>query len=240
MSNDYADVVKDFYENAYQTMGFKAQRKYPNEELCRFMGRNFFDIEDLTIRKNIKILETGCGSGANLWMIAREGFNAYGIDLSQESLALCKQMLDKYGVSANLKAQNMAAMNFDDNYFDAVVDVFSSYCLTQQEGLAYLSKVRSILKTNGVFFSYFPSKNSMCFTDPGEATLLDPDTLNSIVRKNAPFTGQLYPFRFLYPAEYKYLLESAGFEVTYMETVNRTYYNQEELFEFVVIEARKI
>ena len=49
------------------------------------MGRKYFD-KDLEERKNINMLEVGCGSGANLWMLAKEGFNAFGLDESKEAL----------------------------------------------------------------------------------------------------------------------------------------------------------
>ncbi len=55
----YSDKVKNFYNESYEGQGFDAQRRYPNEELCRFMGRNFFSIPHEK-RKEIKILETGC------------------------------------------------------------------------------------------------------------------------------------------------------------------------------------
>ena len=135
------EVVKDFYEKSYQEHGFNAQRKYPNEEFCRFMGRNFFHISHEK-RKDIKILETGCGSGANLWMIAREGFDTYGIDLSAEAILLAQSMLDKHDVNANLSIQNMCNLNFQDSCFDAVVDVFSSYCLSKKEHLVYLQEIK--------------------------------------------------------------------------------------------------
>ena len=88
-----------------------AQRKYPNEELCRFMGRNFFskNLNELE-RQEIKILETGCGSGANIWMLAREGFATYGIDLSPEAIKLAELMLDSYGVGAKLSVQDMTCL----------------------------------------------------------------------------------------------------------------------------------
>lgn len=233
----YSKEVRDFYDTSYKKLGFDAQRRYPNEELCRFMGRNFFSAPQ-DERKNIKILETGCGSGANLWMIAKEGFDAYGIDISEESLALCEAMLGRYGTSATLQAQDMEALSFPNQFFDAIVDIFSSYCLTKTQGEEYLSKVAQTLKPGGVFFSYFPSKRSDTYQYAEEANLIDSDTLSSILRKDAAFYGQLYPFRFMHPREYEKALTKVGLEIQYSETVGRTYQNRDEYFEFVVIEAK--
>lgn len=235
----YSEKVREFYNSSYEKLGFNAQRKYPNEEFCRFMGRNFFHIPQEK-RTDIRILETGCGSGANLWVVAREGFDAYGIDLSEESLSLCKIMLDSYNASANLQVQDMAEVSFPAQFFDAVVDVFSSYCLTKNQGHQYLKKVAQILKPGGLFFSYFPSKRSDTYQFLEGAHLIDSDTLSSILRKDAPFCGQLYPFRFIHPREYENVLLNLGLEIQYSETVARTYNQGKEFFEFVVIEARKI
>ena len=83
-----------YFEAAYSRKGFAAQRLYPNEELLRFLGRTYFNVPHEG-RKNINILEVGCGSGANLWAIAREGFSAHGLELSQSGVALCGQMFEK-------------------------------------------------------------------------------------------------------------------------------------------------
>lgn len=237
--NQYSQKVRDFYNSSYEKLGINAQRKYPNEEFCRFMGRNFLHILHKE-RTDIKILETGCGSGANLWMVAKEGFDAYGIDISEESLSLCKTMLDVYNTSATLQVQDMAKLSFPDQFFDAVVDIFSSYCLTKNQGEEYLSRVARTLKKGGVFFSYFPSKRSDAYQFPEDACLIDSDTLSSILRKDAPFYGQLYPFRFIHPREYENALLNLGFEIQYSETVAKTYNQGKEVFEFVVIEAKKV
>jgi cyclopropane fatty-acyl-phospholipid synthase-like methyltransferase len=236
--NKEIDNTKNFYNLSYLKNGFDAQRRYPNEELCRFMGRNFFSIPQEK-RQDIKILETGCGSGANLWMIAREGFDTYGVDLSEVSLTLCEKMLKLYDTQAQLSVQDMSAMNFDPNTFDAVVDVFSSYCLNSKNGEVYIQNVFNMLKPGGLFFSYFPSKRSDAYQHHTPSCLLDSSTLNSIVRNDSPYYGQLYPFRFIHPQEYKQHLLDQGFKVQYLETVNRTYNSMNEIFEFVVIEAVK-
>jgi SAM-dependent methyltransferase len=230
--------VKKFYEQSYSEMGFGAQRRYPNEELCRFMGRNLFSIPH-SDRSHVKVLEVGCGSGSNLWMIAKEGFSTFGIDLSEESLALCGQMMHKYGVDAQLTAQDMCQTNFPASEFNFIVDVFSSYCLSKDLGVKFIAEIVRLLKPGGKFFSYFPSKRSDAFIRPGNSSLIDSDTLDSISRKDAAFSGQRYPFRFMYPQEYKDLLISQGLDVTYLETVGRTYHNGSEYFEFVVVEAQK-
>ena len=36
---------KKYYDLIYKKKGLEAQRRYPNEELCRFFGRNFFHID---------------------------------------------------------------------------------------------------------------------------------------------------------------------------------------------------
>lgn len=229
-------IVEAFYEDSYKSLGFAAQRKYPNEELCRFMGRNFFSIPNHE-RKNIKILETGCGSGANLWMIAKEGFDAYGIDLSQKAIELCGQMLLSYGTSANLSVQNMAQLNFVNDYFDAVVDVFSSYCLTKNEHKKYLQEIGRVIKPTGKFFTYFPSKSSDTYSYPKTAPFIDSNTLAYVSREDSPFYGQNYPFSFVHPREYQQNLVDLGFTIQYLETVSKTYRMGQEKFEFIVIEA---
>lgn len=232
-----------FYENSYATKGFNAQRRYPNEELCRFMGRNFFSLPSPK-RTSTKILEVGCGSGANLWMIAREGFDAYGIDLSESGVALCEEMLRSYDCAAQLTVGDMTKTGYPDQYFDCVVDVFSSNCLTNAGGAQFLKEVARLLKPGGKFFSYFPSKASDTWTKPNHPDFdfnqkLDKDTLNGLHRSGGPYYGNTYAFRFLHPEEYREMLTAAGLRVNYLERVGRSYRGCNEYFEFLVVEGTK-
>lgn len=79
----------------------RTERSYPNEALIQFVAANYFSLpqED---RCQLKILEIGCGSGANLWMLAKEGFDAYGLDSSEEALSLARNHLtNKWGSRRN-------------------------------------------------------------------------------------------------------------------------------------------
>jgi SAM-dependent methyltransferase len=160
--------VKSFYEKSYGHDGFDAQRRYPNEELCRFMGRHYFPIP-LEERRNVRILEVGCGSGANLWMIAREGFDAHGLDLSEEAIRLSARMLQHYKTKAILSIGDMTACPFPDEYFDAVVDIF--FGLLSRRG----------------WLRVFPCRSATVAEAPGADVLLHP--VQGLRRVSQPCAG---------------------------------------------------
>ncbi|MDC3116902.1 class I SAM-dependent methyltransferase, partial [Alphaproteobacteria bacterium] len=226
-------------DDEYSSHNFSAQRRFPNEELSRFMGRNFFHLP-INKRNLINILDVGCGSGANLWMLAREGFNAKGIDISENAIKLCRKLVKSYGGNAEFYVGSMTDLPFETGSMDAIVDVFSSNCLTSLEGNNFLKEVLRTLKVNGKFFSYFPSANSDAWVKANSTDILDKYTLKGIYRKESPFFGNYYPFRFLGPMQYQDILKEVGFSVTYLETTSRTYNKGKEYFEFSVVEAIKI
>jgi len=90
-----------------------------------------------------------------------------------------------------------------------------------------------------VFFSYTPGKGSGAFQYSQPAQMLDSSTLNGIQRKDSPFFGNNYPFRFVHPSEYSDEVAKAGLMTQYLEVVTRTYRDRDELFEHVVLEAVK-
>lgn len=228
--------ARSWYETAYALDGFGAQRRYPNEELLRFFGRHYFGMPRQQ-RSAISVLDIGCGAGANLWMIAHEGFDAHGIDFSQEAIDLCRRMLDEWGATATLQTANMTAIPYPDRSIDVITDVFSSNCLTEREGGRFLAEIARLLRPGGRFFSYIPSKVSDAFRDPGPSHKIDASTLDGIRRDTAPFAGNHYPFRFVDSDEYARMIEGVGLSVSYCEAVGRTYRRRQEYFEFVIIVA---
>ena len=47
------EITKKIYQLNYKNKNSSFERKYPNEELCRFFGRNFFSIKS-NLRKKKK------------------------------------------------------------------------------------------------------------------------------------------------------------------------------------------
>ena len=123
--------------------------KYPGEILIQFIARNFYKKE----RKNIFLLEIGCGPGANIWYMAREGFNVTGIDGSRTAINLAMERLQKEKLHANLVVGDIVKLPLDDNSFDGIVDNECLYANNEKNTLLILSEINRVLKRDGLFYS---------------------------------------------------------------------------------------
>lgn len=126
--------------------------KYPNEELVRFIARNFYNVPD---RRDVKILEVGCGTGANLWFVAREGFSVYGVDGSETAISRAVSRLDKEVDSWNgqLWVGDIVDLPFPDESFDAVIDCEAICCNSFEDSKRIYTEMSRVLKPNGKLFS---------------------------------------------------------------------------------------
>lgn len=148
-SNDIPQLAINVFDKQYRKHGIQAQRLYPNESLIRFLAANYFSYP-LAERRKIKILEIGCGSGANLWMLAKEGFSVYGLDGSSEALNLAKtELYNKWGVSAKLDLGSFIDLPYPDGHFDAVVDIVSLQHLDFDSSSKAFREVERVLKGGG-------------------------------------------------------------------------------------------
>ena len=232
------DDCQAWHERSYEVGGFGSQRKYPNEEFCRFIGRNFGHL-DRDDRKIMGFLELGCGTGSNLWMVQNEGFVAHGIDFSQGAIQQCERMKSHFGVQFHAEVGDMRKLKYPDGCFSVVYDVFSTYCLDEGEIGFCLDEVTRVLKKGGRFFTYSPSKGSDVFKRSKPEDRVDDSTLDGIRIEGTPFYGNSYPFRFVSKDEARHMMTRRGFDVPYLETLSRTYKNGSEYFEFIVMEAVK-
>ena len=75
-------------QNAYNTAPVEALVRFTSH----FLRARFESPEQI---KQLKFLEIGCGSGANLIWLAEKGIQPNGIDISQKALGLCKYQFQK-------------------------------------------------------------------------------------------------------------------------------------------------
>lgn len=219
----------NIWEQQYRDKGFKSQREYPNESLIAFIKGN--------CKPGDKILELGCGSGANLWFLVKEGHNAYGIDYSDTGIKYCEKMLKKWGVKAKIKKANMLKLPYNNDEFDFIADVVSIQHLLFKDHLACLKEVYRCLKKGGKLFSYHLGENSISYSHGG-GKLIDKNTIDNISDSTKPLANNGMTC-FLSRNDAYNLLYKAGFKNIKIDKIIRSYNNQEFCIEYLVIRAEK-
>ncbi len=224
------------FEKYYKMSGFSSQRRYPNEALIRFFAEQYLTLPQGK-RARVKCLEIGCGSGANLWMMAREGFSTYGIDVAPSSIALCKQMLASYGARANITVGNFKKLGFKDGFFDVIVDVMTVEHTDLRGHREAYAEVFRCLKRGGRFFSWHLGAKSASFLR-GDGKKIDRYTIDTIRNKEMPYADNGITCFITAPLVKKMLAE-AGFVDISIERVTRTYRKMAQEMEYFAIAARK-
>lgn len=118
---------------------------YPSEHIIRFVARNYYAKR----REQIKILDFGCGAGSHTWYLAREGFDTYAFDGSSYAVENAKRKLEKEGLHADFKVIDGLDIEYEDNFFDAVIDNVCIYANTLKNIKKMYTNVYRVLKEGG-------------------------------------------------------------------------------------------
>jgi SAM-dependent methyltransferase len=143
--------------------------KYPPEHVVRFVARTFYRVSD---RADVRLLEIGCGPGANVWFMAREGFSVSGIDYSASAIRKAGERLAKEGLTADLCVGDNAALPWSNDTFDGILENVSLYCNRSESIRAALAEVRRVLKPGAPFQSSFFTTSTWGY---GTGTNVEPD-----------------------------------------------------------------
>jgi SAM-dependent methyltransferase len=123
--------------------------RYPGESLIRFIAKNFYKTE----RNQIKLLEIGCGTGANIWFMSRENFSVFGIDGSKTAIKKAYDILKKDNLAAELTVGDINCLPYKDCFFDAVIDVECICCNRKEDSVRILGEINRVLKPSGYLYS---------------------------------------------------------------------------------------
>lgn len=205
--------MKSFSEEWEKIHSEQEWGRYPSETVIRFVARNYYKSR----RNEIKILDFGCGAGANTWYLAREGFDVYAFDGSQSAVLKAEKYLQEEGYSSvHFDVMDGATITYEDNFFDCVIDNVCIYANTSECIEKMYEQVYRVLKKGGrVFTSCF----GVGTTGYDTGTCLEEGTYKNI--ECGVLSGRAIA-HFFKKDEFRNVLEKAGFCNVYIDEMRYT------------------
>ena len=100
------------------------------------------------------VLEIGCGVGNNIIPIAKLGYEAYGIDISDYAILEAKKRSLQENVKIKLASGNVEKLPYESNFFSFVIDRSVLTCTSPEVITRALDEILRVLKPGGIFMAF--------------------------------------------------------------------------------------
>ena len=139
------------WEKNYKLLG--RYNKYPYDFIITFTKKYFQD------SKNLKSLDLGCGGGNNTKFLQEENFNVFGIDYSETSIRLTKNVVKKKFCNQIVRG-DFKNLPFKNSFFDLIIDRMSVTHNSEMDIDNIIAEVSRVMKKNSIFISSFHSNKN--------------------------------------------------------------------------------
>lgn len=144
---EYNEDIKEIKE--YWTKRSSSYSQQNNEELKSNKHNLWKDIilENAPRKEVLRVLDMGCGPGEFSIILAGEGHNVTGIDITEAMLDEARVNANKYNVDLELKCMDVRNLDFEDNTFDLIISRNVTWNLKDPEST--FKECKRVLKDNG-------------------------------------------------------------------------------------------
>ena len=105
-----------------------------------------------------RICDAGCGFGAYSLLLASNGFDVEGFDLSESAVAVTKELLGNYKIDASsYRATSALQTGYEDEQFDAAVAYSVLDHMTVDDAKKGLTELSRIVRKDGLLVLAFDS-----------------------------------------------------------------------------------
>jgi SAM-dependent methyltransferase len=125
---------------------------------------------ELTLDKSryagAKILDVGFGDGRNWPLLHNLSFDIYGLEISEEILALGRRRAAALGLTVTLKLGTNSVIPFGNQYFDYLLASSSSYYVDKGTSFAQtVEEYGRVLRPGGILLATLAAEGSSIFED---------------------------------------------------------------------------
>ena len=114
------------------------------QNILQYELNNFISL----LPKNARILDVGCGSGKDVQYFMDYGFQAVGIDASENMIREAKKKV----ADGDFKIMNLFSLDFPKESFDAAWVLDTVSFIDKVDMPKFLSSIYDVLKSNAVIF----------------------------------------------------------------------------------------
>jgi len=98
------------------------------------------------VRKGMKVLDMGCGTGTHLKLYQENGCHVFGIDRSEAMIQIARRTLGK---EAKLERGDAANTPFPNDCFDLIYSMTVLHEMYEEDRIGVLEEAKRILKSSG-------------------------------------------------------------------------------------------
>ncbi len=122
----------------------------------------------ITAKKQLNILDLGCGPGLYSEILAKKGHKVTGVDFSANSIEYAANEAKKKGLDITYLNEDYLKLNMKENSFDLVILIYTDFGpLLPNERQQLLATIKKVLKPGGIFiFDVLNDKNLEKKTSP--------------------------------------------------------------------------
>jgi SAM-dependent methyltransferase len=193
----------------------------------RYLARRRFHTVTSLLRSGPKgrALDAGCGWGYNLFLLAREGFSPFGIDIVQDDFLASRRIAHANGYEAPLVGGDVSALPFAPGSFAAITSVETFEHIYESDRMNAIREAWRVLVPGGAFALSTPNYHSIVET--GKRALVRLPALKRVFPAMCYPAARVsredyHPYRYHKPApraEIISALEAAGFRVERVRTI---------------------
>jgi 2-polyprenyl-3-methyl-5-hydroxy-6-metoxy-1,4-benzoquinol methylase len=139
--------------------------RYAQEEYAYGLQPNVFFKDAIGEIPKGKLLFPAEGEGRNAVFAAQLGYEVYAFDTSKEAKIKADKLAEAYGVTLDYNVGNLEALNYPENYFDAVILIYAH--VPAEVRTEFCQHLLHLLKPNGqIIFEGF-SQEQLLYTSGG-------------------------------------------------------------------------